>query len=561
MSIAHPGARPAGREPRGDPASSPCARLVDCPSEGDGRWLGRAPRAGARRSAYLAAVATRRRARRRGRDPDPHGDGQRLVRARTRRSWRAGPRRRRSPAITRRIRLLVAVNPAALRARARRPSGRDARADRARGGSRSTWSPAAVRTPGYGAPPLDHAGRYARLARLADALRARFARAALPGRRQRGRRGAGLPGGRHVPDVGRAARARSRRAIARGRGRRGRAAHADRAAHPRDRPDSSIGRPAPRRPPAVSRRGRRRPGVRVRGVRQRRPGPDERDRRRRRGLGGARAVGRHPSVRGGAGTALVGSHARVADCSAEYRDAGVDLVIGRATPTSGGRAGRHGGVAAGDGARRRRAGPPARGGVVRRLDPRPPGRATSWPSASARRSTLRRRPDGGRGAGVHGAAGPDVTVAYSMKSNTLMGLVGPAPPRGLLGRGGLGVRVPHGPAGGRARREIVFNGPPQERPTSYVARCARAPRSSPTASSRCARSPASRRAPPRGADRPAPGAAGPGGPRPVRRARAAGPGGRVDTGPRRAAAQRPAHPPRRLPARPAAARRARRSTA
>ena len=38
------------------------------------------------------------------------------------------------------------------------------------------------------------------------------------------------------------------------------------------------------------------------------------------------------AVRGGAGTALVGSHARVAELLAAYRDAGVDLVIGSGYP-------------------------------------------------------------------------------------------------------------------------------------------------------------------------------------------------------------------------------------
>jgi alkanesulfonate monooxygenase len=38
------------------------------------------------------------------------------------------------------------------------------------------------------------------------------------------------------------------------------------------------------------------------------------------------------SVRGGAGTALVGSYERVAGLLAEYRDAGVDLIIGSGYP-------------------------------------------------------------------------------------------------------------------------------------------------------------------------------------------------------------------------------------
>jgi alkanesulfonate monooxygenase len=77
-------------------------------------------------------------------------------------------------ATTRRIRLLVAVNPAALRPELaahqaetleRIAPGRIA-INLVAGGGPDT---------GYGAPPLDHAGRYARLGELADALRARFA--------------------------------------------------------------------------------------------------------------------------------------------------------------------------------------------------------------------------------------------------------------------------------------------------------------------------------------------------------------------------------------------------
>ena len=76
-------------------------------------------------------------------------------------------------AMTRRIRLLVAVNPAPLRPELaahqaetleRIAPGRIA-INLVAGGGPDT---------GYGAPPLDHAGRYARLGALADALRARF---------------------------------------------------------------------------------------------------------------------------------------------------------------------------------------------------------------------------------------------------------------------------------------------------------------------------------------------------------------------------------------------------
>src|SRR3954451_16052579 len=75
--------------------------------------------------------------------------------------------------MTRRIRLLVAVNPAALRPELaahqaetleRTAPGRIA-INLVAGGGPDT---------GYGAPALDHAGRYARLGALADALRERF---------------------------------------------------------------------------------------------------------------------------------------------------------------------------------------------------------------------------------------------------------------------------------------------------------------------------------------------------------------------------------------------------
>jgi len=144
-----------------------------CPSEGDGRFLGTRRPEQPPTIAHLAAVATA---------AERAGAAEILIPTGTvndsfapdspfMESWTTASA---LAAITRRIRLLVAVNPAALRPELaahqaetleRIAPGRIA-INLVAGGGPDT---------GYGAPPLDHAGRYARLGALADALRARFA--------------------------------------------------------------------------------------------------------------------------------------------------------------------------------------------------------------------------------------------------------------------------------------------------------------------------------------------------------------------------------------------------
>ncbi len=143
-----------------------------CPSEGDGRWLGTALPERPPDIAYLASVA---------RAAEDAGATEILVPTGTvndsfapdapfSESWTTAAAL--APA-TRSIRLLVAVNPAALRP------------ELAAHQAETLWAMAPGRIAinlvagggpdtGYGAPPLDHAGRYARLGELADALRARF---------------------------------------------------------------------------------------------------------------------------------------------------------------------------------------------------------------------------------------------------------------------------------------------------------------------------------------------------------------------------------------------------
>ena len=201
-----------------------------------------------------------------------------------------------------------------------------------------------------------------------------------------------------------------------------------------------------------------------------------------------------------------------------------------------------------------------------RLDPAPAGpRRASWPSASARRSTCSTAPAWRpRREAFRRPPAPDVTIAYSVKSNPLMGLVA------RLHRAGCWAEVASGFEYRVARRagvpgsQIVFNGPLKT--TAELRRALRGGRDgrSPTASSRCARSPRWPRA------------AAPGarvglraGARPTGRARDRfGVPARTRARRRRRCcaraglrADRPPHPPRRLPARPAAADRARRSTA
>ena len=128
------------------------------------------------------------------------------------------------------------------------------------------------------------------------------------------------------------------------------------------------------------------------------------------------------AVRGGAGTALVGSYDRVARLLGDYRDAGVDLVIGSGYPhrEEVGRVGaevwpRIAGARRSVGGRRR---------PDHSLDPSPPGRADEL---AERFGTPLYAFDGARleseSRAFQAVAGPDATIAYSVKSNPLMGLV------------------------------------------------------------------------------------------------------------------------------------------
>ena len=143
-----------------------------CPSEGDGRWLGTARPERPPAIGYLAEVA---------RAAEDAGATEILVPTGTvndsfapeapfSESWTTAAA---LAPLTRSIRLLVAVNPAAIRP------------ELAAHQAETLWSMAPGRVAinlvagggpdtGYGAAPLDHAGRYARLGRLADALGARF---------------------------------------------------------------------------------------------------------------------------------------------------------------------------------------------------------------------------------------------------------------------------------------------------------------------------------------------------------------------------------------------------
>ena len=98
--------------------------------------------------------------------------------------------------------------------------------------------------------------------------------------------------------------------------------------------------------------------------------------------------------------------------------------------------------------------------MIRRMDPRPPGRASEL---AERFGTPLYAFDGARmeaeAVAFMEAAGPDVTVAYSVKSNPLMGLVA------RLHRAGCWAEVASGFEYRVARRagvpgsQMVFNGP------------------------------------------------------------------------------------------------------
>jgi alkanesulfonate monooxygenase len=299
-----------------------------CPSEGDGRWLGTARPERPPAIAYLAEVA---------RAAEDAGAAEILVPTGTvndsyapeapfAESWTTASA---LAPLTRSIRLLVAVNPAALRP------------ELAAHQAETLWTMAPGRVAinlvagggpeaGYGAAPLGHAARYARLGELADALRARF------------------PGPLYLGGASDDALALAARA-------------ADTYLVWGEPPEAIAGRAAALRELA----GRRiRVGLRIHLIA--RPTDDEAraaaaELLSRAEVAGARAaeyaafdsVGQRRmnglpadengwvapglwagirAVRGGAGTALVGSYERVARLLSDYRDAGVDLVIGSGYP-------------------------------------------------------------------------------------------------------------------------------------------------------------------------------------------------------------------------------------
>jgi alkanesulfonate monooxygenase len=300
-----------------------------CPSEGDGPWLGTPRPERAPGIAYLASVAQA---------AEDAGAREILIPTGTvndsfapdapfMESWTTACA---LAPLTRRIRLLVAVNPAALQP------------ELAAHQAQTLWSIAPERVAvnlvagggpdtGYGAPQRDHDARYARLGELADALRERFpgplylggaseAAKALAARvadtylmwgepadrireriREMRERAAGRPlrfglrihiiarsGGAEAIEAARQLVSRAEVATARA---------SEYAAF------DSEGQARMNALPADE-EGWVAPGL----------------------WAGIRAV------RGGAGTALVGSHGRVAELLDEYRRAGVDLVIGSGYP-------------------------------------------------------------------------------------------------------------------------------------------------------------------------------------------------------------------------------------
>jgi alkanesulfonate monooxygenase len=300
-----------------------------CPSEGDGRWLGTRQPERAPEIAYLASVAQA---------AEDAGAQEILIPtgsvndsfapdARFMESWTTAAA---LAPLTRRIRLLVAVNPAALTP------------ELAAHQAQTLWSIAPERIAinlvagggpdaGHGAPSRDHDERYARLGELADALRERF------------------PGPLYLGGASEAAKALAARAA-----------------------DTYLmwGEPAERigeRIREMRERASGRPmrfGLRIHLIA--RSGGVEAIEAARQLVSKAEVAAERASeyedfdsegqarmnampadddgwvapglwagiraVRGGAGTALVGSHGRVAELLDEYRRGGVDLVIASGYP-------------------------------------------------------------------------------------------------------------------------------------------------------------------------------------------------------------------------------------
>ena len=431
-----------------------------CPSEGDGRWLGTRRAERAPDAAYLARVA---------RAAERAGAREILVPTGTvndsfapdapfMESWTTATA---LAALTRSIRIIVAINPAGLAPELaahqaetleRVAPGRVAINLVAGGGPEGR----------YGTAPLDHDDRYAQLADLARVLRTRFtgpfylggaseAALALAADQAEAYLMWGEPPERIAERIA-AMRARAGRPmrfglrihlIARQAERDAREAAAELVSHAEvvdERASEyaaldSVGQARMNAIPADD-EGWVAPGLWA-GIR---------------------------SVRGGAGTALVGSYAQVARMLGEYRDAGVDLVIASGYPhlEEIGRIGLEvwprvtGHVVAPPRAPR----PAPRRSNVVAMEPRPPARATEL---AERFGTPLYVFEGERieaeARAFQEAAGPDVTVAYSLKSNTLMGLVD------RLHRAGCWAEVASGHEYRLARRagvpgtRIVFNGP------------------------------------------------------------------------------------------------------
>ena len=432
-----------------------------CPSEGDGRWLGTRRPERAPDPEYLARVA---------RAAERAGAAEILVPTGTvndsfapeapfMESWTAATA---VAALTRTIRVIAAVNPAGLAPELaahqletleRVAPGRVAVNLVAGGGPEGS----------YGTPQLDHAARYARLRDFAAVVRRRFAGPFyLGGASEEARALAadvaetylmwGEPPDRVAERVA-AMRARVGRPmrmglrihiIARPLEREAREAARDLLSHAEVAGDraaeyarfDSVGQARMNAIPADD-EGWVVPGL----------------------WAGIRAV------RGGAGTALVGSYAQVARLLREYRDAGIDLVIGSGYPhlEEVGRVGLEvwprvtGEAPVAD---RPAARPRRTSNVVPASGARPPRHAEEL---AERFGTPLYVFEGARieaeARAFQEAAGPDVTVAYSLKANTLMGLVA------RLHRAGCWAEVASGFEYRTARRagvpgsRIVFNGP------------------------------------------------------------------------------------------------------
>lgn len=306
----------------------PLALAWYCPSEGDGRHLGTRRPEQAPTIAHLAAVAAA--AERAGAAEilvptgtvnDSFGSDAPFMESWTTASALA--------VATRRIRLLVAVNPAALRPELaahqaetleRIAPGRVA-INLVAGGGPDT---------GYGGPPLGHAARYARLGALADALRARFTGPLYLG----GASETAVALACRVADTylmwgeppdAIAARVAAVRAAATRPMRFGLRVHI--IARDTDRDARAAARELLSRAEVAGDRAAEYAGFDSVGQARMNAIAADGDGWVAPGLwAGIRAV------RGGAGTALVGSHGRVAELLEGYRDAGVDLVIGSGYP-------------------------------------------------------------------------------------------------------------------------------------------------------------------------------------------------------------------------------------